>query len=87
MSDLQADVPAGGRAQSDSLPPQGLEPTGTPLSMELSRQEYWSGLPVPPPGDCPNSGIKPASPVAPALAGWFFTTAPLGSPTTPGHLP
>ena len=31
------------------------------LSMEFSRQEYWSGLPLPPPGDPPNSGIKPAS--------------------------
>ena len=35
-----------------------------PLSMGFSRQEYWSGLPCPPPGDLPNPGIKPASPVA-----------------------
>ena len=34
-----------------------------PLSMGFSRQEYWSGLPFPPPGDLPNPGIKPASPV------------------------
>ena len=47
------------------------------LSMEFSRQEYWSGLPFLPPGDCPNPGIRP---VSPALAGWFFTTEPLGSP-------
>ena len=33
-----------------------------PLSMEFSRQEYWSGLPFPSPGDCPNSGIEPRSP-------------------------
>ena len=33
-----------------------------PLSMEFSRQEYWSGLPFPSPGDLPNSGIKPGSP-------------------------
>ena len=33
-----------------------------PLSMGLSRQEYWSGLPCPPPGDLPNPGIKPGSP-------------------------
>ena len=33
-----------------------------PLSMGFSRQEYWSGLPCPPPGDLPNPGIKPASP-------------------------
>ena len=32
-----------------------------PLSMEFSRQEYWSGLPFPSPGDLPNSGIKPSS--------------------------
>ena len=38
-----------------------------PLSMGFFRQEYWSGLPFPSPGDLPNSGIKPASPVSPAL--------------------
>ena len=37
-----------------------------PLSMGFSRQEYWSGLPCPSPGDLPNSGIKPVSPAAPA---------------------
>ena len=37
------------------------------LSMGFSRQEYWSGLPFPPPRDLPNPGIKPESPVAPAL--------------------
>ena len=46
-----------------------------PLSMEFSRQEYWSGLPCPPPGDLPDPGIKPMSPVSPALAGGFFTTS------------
>ena len=44
-----------------------------PLSMGLSRQEYWSGLPFPPPGDLPNPGIKPTSFACPALAGGFFT--------------
>ena len=44
------------------------------LSMGLSRQEYQSGLPCPPPGDLPDPGIKPASPVSPELAGRFFTT-------------
>ena len=39
----------------------------TPLSMGSSRQEYWSGLPCPPPGDLPQPGIEPASPGAPAL--------------------
>ena len=41
-----------------------------PLSMGFSRQEYWSGLPCPPPGDLPDPGIEPASL---ALAGEFFT--------------
>ena len=48
--------------------------------MGFSRQEYWSGLPRPPPGDLPNPGIEPTSPVAPALAGRFFTTEPPGKP-------
>ena len=43
-----------------------------PLSMGFSRQEYWSGLPFPPPGDLPNPGIKPVFPATPALAGGFF---------------
>ena len=38
-----------------------------PLSMGFSRQEYWSGLPCPPPGALPNSGIKPVSHAFPAL--------------------
>ena len=45
----------------------------TPLSMEFSRQEYWSGLPCPSPGDLPNPGIKAESVMSPALAGGFFT--------------
>ena len=44
-----------------------------PLSMGLSRQEHWNGLPFPLPGHPPNPGIKP---VSPALAGRFFTTEP-----------
>ena len=44
------------------------------LSMGFSRQ-YWSGLPCPPPGDLPNSGVKPASLTSPALAGRFLTTS------------
>ena len=46
-----------------------------PLSMGISRQEYWSGLSSPPAGDLPDPGIEPASP---ALAGRFFTSAPPG---------
>ena len=49
-----------------------------PLSMGFSRQEHWSGLPFPSPGDLSNPGIKHASP---ALAGEFFTAEPPGSPT------
>ena len=45
-----------------------------PLSMELFRQEHWSGLPFPPPGGLPNPGTELTSPVSPALAGKFFTT-------------
>ena len=50
-----------------------------PLSMGFSRQEYWSGLPFSPPGDLPNTGIKPTSPESPALACGFFTTEPPGN--------
>ena len=48
-----------------------------PLSMGFLKQEYWSGLPFPPPGDLSHLGIEP---VSPALAGRFFTTKPLGKP-------
>ena len=44
------------------------------LSLGFSMQEYWSGLPCPPPGDLPNPGVKPASLTSPALAGGLFTT-------------
>ena len=43
----------------------------------ISQQDYWSGLPLSPPGDLPGPGIKP---VSPALAGRFFTTKPPGKP-------
>ena len=42
--------------------------------MEFSRQEYWSGLSFPLPGDLPDPGVEPMSPASPALAGGFFTT-------------
>ena len=51
-----------------------------PLSMEFSRQEYWSGLPFPSPGDLPDPGIEPKSLVPPALGGRFSTTVPPGKP-------
>ena len=44
--------------------------------MGFSRQEYWSGFPLPSPGDLPNPGTEPASPALQAvsyIAGWFFT--------------
>ena len=44
------------------------------LSMGLSGQEYWSGLPLPTPGDLPDPVIEPMSPESPELAGRFFTT-------------
>ena len=53
-----------------------------PLSMGLSRQEYWSELPFPPPGDRPNPGVESTFPVSPALAGRFLTIAPPGKPQT-----
>ena len=46
-----------------------------PLSLGFSRQEYWSGLPCPPPGDLPDPGIKLVSFTSPALAGGSFTTS------------
>ena len=45
----------------------------TSLSIEFSRQEYWTGLPFPTPEDLPNLGIEPTSPVSPASAGGFFS--------------
>ena len=50
----------------------------TPLSKGFSRQEYWSGLPFPSPGDFPDPGIKPVSPVSPALWADSLPTEPSG---------
>ena len=54
------------------------------MSIGFSRQEYWSGLPFPPPGDLPNPGMEPASP---ALAGGVFTSELPGKPTILSILP
>ena len=54
-----------------------------PLSVGFSRQEYWSRLPFPPPGDLPHPGNELVSLVSPALAGRFFTTEP---PRVPRHV-
>ena len=68
------------RARSQSLSHVWLSLTlwtiahQTPLSMGFSGQEYWSGLPFPPLGHLPSSGIQPASPASPAcILGRFFT--------------
>ena len=57
---------------SDSLWPHGLKPTRLLCLWGFSRQEYWSGLPCPPPGDLTNPGIKPRSPTLQAdfLLSW-----------------
>ena len=45
------------------------------LSLVFYRQEYWSGLPFPSPGDLPDPGIEPVALASPALASGFFTTS------------
>ena len=50
------------------------------LSMGFFRQEYWSGLPCPPPGDLPDPGIEPASPASPALQADSLLLSQQGSP-------
>ena len=52
-----------------------------PLSMGFSRQEFWSGLPFPSPGDLPDPGMEPASLPPPALAGGFLPLALCGKPS------
>ena len=54
-----------------------------PLSMGFSRQEHWSGLPFPLPGDLPNPGTEPTSPLPPALAGRVSATESPGKPCPP----
>ena len=46
-----------------------------PLSMGFSKQEYWNGLPCPPPGNCPHPWIESVSLMSPALAGSFYTSS------------
>ena len=68
-------VCARARAQScRTLQTQWTVASQAPLSMGLSWQEYWTGLPSPSPGDLPDPGTERVSSVAPALAGRFFTT-------------
>ena len=60
----------------DSVTPRTIA-RQAPLSMEFSRQEYWSGLPLPPPEDLPDPGIKPRSL---ALQADSLTSEPQGKP-------
>ena len=62
---------------SNSLQPRGLQPTRLLCPWGFSRQEYWSGLPCPPPGDLPNPGIEPRSPT---LQADFSASEPPGKP-------
>ena len=55
-----------------------------PLSMGFSRQKYWSGLPCPSPGDLPNLGIEPSSPVS--LLYWQAGSLPLAPPVKPNYI-
>ena len=56
-----------------------------PLSLGFSRQEHWSGLPCPPPGDLPDPGTEPASLMSPALQVRSSPLVPPGKPYT--HIP
>ena len=59
-----------------------------PLSMGFFRQEYWSGLLCPPPGDLPDPGIETLSLMSPALASGFFTTSTIWeAPSAVNNLP
>ena len=59
-----------------------------PLTREFSRQEYWSGLPFPTPGDLQNPRIKPKSLLSPTLVGGFLTTsATTAISLMPGKVP
>ena len=65
----------------DSLRPPGLQPTRLLCPGGFSRQEYWGGLPCPPPGDLPNPGIEPRSPT---LKGDSLPSEPPGYPKNAG---
>ena len=54
---------------SDSVTPRTIAHQ-VPLSMDFSRQEYWSGLPFPPPVGLPNAGITPTTPAASCIGRW-----------------
>ena len=58
-----------------------LRPHRALLSVGFSEQEYWSGLPFPPPGGLPDPGIEAAVPCVSCIAGGFFTAHPPGKPS------
>ena len=60
---------------SDSFVSPWTVTSQTPVSVGVSRQECWSGLPFPPPGDLPDSGTEPVSLLSSALAAGFFTSS------------
>ena len=61
----------------DCIPSDPVDCTfQAPLSMGFLKQEYWSELPLPSPGDLPGPGIEPVSLASPTLAGGFLTTEP-----------
>ena len=64
---------------SDSVTPWAVAHQG-PMSMGFSRQEYWSGMPCPPPGDLPDPEMELASPAAPALQVDTLPLSHRGSP-------
>ena len=72
------------RAQSLRCPtlcdPLDCSPPGSSVH-EIFRQEHWSGLSFPPPGDLPNPGIKPVSPMSPALQAESLPPEPWGKPS------
>ena len=70
---------------SDSATPWTVAPQA-PLSMGFSRPEYWSGLPFPSPGDLPDPGTEPMSPLSPALQADSLPTKPLGKPKGGGYI-
>ena len=69
---------------SDSVTPW-IVTCQAPLSMEFSRQEYWSGLPFPSPGDLPDPGVNPGLPHCTYIAG--FRSEPPGKPSVAKNLP
>ena len=64
--------------------PLDCSPSGSSVH-GFSRQEYWSGLPLPPPGDLSNPGIEPKSPVSPALQADSLLLSHQESPSAPSH--